>query len=155
MGEGLTGSTGGSDRLPWLGPKGAGSIVVLLALGVAISNADWRERVGEGGGETTLSSVSVSISSPAGSGGTISVAAVERLRGGGDGRLSQSLCVAVCSAPQLTQRGREEEQQPGTALELPPPGQVGLGHRCMARVWLREQMGQTGSVEGHLGATWP
>ena len=38
---------------------------------------------------------------------------------------------------------------------LPPPGQVGLGHRCMARVWLREQIGQTGSMEGHLGATCP
>jgi len=68
---------------------------VLLALGVAISNADWRERVGEGGGETTLSSVSVSIWSPVGGGGMISVAAVERLRGSGDGRLSQSLWVAV------------------------------------------------------------
>jgi len=42
--------------------------VVLLALGVAISNADWRERVGEGGGETSWSSVAVSISSPAGGG---------------------------------------------------------------------------------------
>ena len=135
----------------------AGSIVVLLALGVAISNANWRERVGEGGGETSLWSVSVSISSPVGGGGTTSEITVEPLRGGGDGRLSQSLLpvVAVWSAPQLMQRGGEEEQQPGTALELPPPGQVGLGHRCMARGWLREQMGQTGSVEGHLGATWP
>ena len=68
---------------------------MLLALGVAISNADWSERVGEGGGETTLSSVVVSISSPVGGGGTISVGAVERLRGGGDGRLSPSLWVAV------------------------------------------------------------
>ena len=109
--------------------------------------------MGEGGGETSLSSASVSISSPFGGGGMTSAAAVERLRGGGDGRLSQSLFVAVWSAPQLTQRGGEEEQQPGTALALPPPGQVGLGHRCMARVWLREQMGQTWSVEGHLGAT--
>ena len=56
--------------------------------------------------------------------------------------------------PQLMHRGGEEEQQPGAALRLPHPGQVGLGHRCMARVWLREQMGQTGEVEGHLGATW-
>jgi len=61
----------------------AGSIVVLLALGVAISNADWRERVGEGGGEKPWSSVAVSISSPAGGGGTTSVVAVERLSGGG------------------------------------------------------------------------
>jgi len=38
---------------------------------------------------------------------------------------------------------------------LPPPGQVGFGHRCMARVWLSEQIGQTGSTEGHLGATCP
>jgi len=141
--------------VPGAGLTEAGSIVVHLALGVAISNADWRERVGVGGGETFRSSASVSILSPIGGWGMISVAAVEHLRGGGDGRLSQSLLVAVWSAPQLTQRGGEEEQQPGTALELPPPGQVGLGHRCMARVWLREQMGQTGSVEGHLGATWP
>jgi len=140
--------------VPRAGLTAAGSIVVLLALGVAISNADWMEWVAEGGGETTLSSVSVSVSSPVGGRGVISVAVVERLRGGGDGWLSQSLWVAVWSAPQLTQRRGEEEQHPGTALELPPPGQVGLGHRCMARVWLREQMGQTGSVEGHLGATW-
>ena len=141
--------------MPGAGLTEAGSIVVLLALGVAISNADWRERVGEGGGETPLSSVPVSISSPVGGGGTISVATVERLRGAGVGRLSQALSVAVWPAPQLTQRGGEEEQQPGTTLELPFPGQVGLGQRCMARAWLREQMGQTGSVEGHLGATWP
>ena len=57
--------------------------------------------------------------------------------------------------PQLMYRGGEEEQKPGAALRLPPPVQVGLGHRRMARVWLREQMGQTGEVEGHLGATWP
>ena len=94
--------------------------------------------MGEGGGETSLSSVAVSISSPVDGRGTTSVATVERLRGGGDGRLSQSLLMAVCSAPQLTQRGGEEEQQPGTALALPPPGQVGLGHWCIARVWLRE-----------------
>jgi len=77
--------------VPGAGLMAAGSIVVLLALGVAISNADWRERVGEGGRETTRLSVSVSISSPDGGGRMISVAAVERLRGGGDGRLSQSL----------------------------------------------------------------
>jgi len=111
--------------------------------------------VGEVGGETSLSTVAVSISSPVDGGGTTSVATVERLRGGGDGRLSQSLLVAVWSAPQLTQGEGEEEQQPGTALALPPRGQVGLGHRCIARVWLREQMRQTGSAEGHLGATWP
>ena len=57
--------------------------------------------------------------------------------------------------PQLVHRGGEEEQQPGVALKLPLPGQVGLGHRCMARVWLREQMGQMGPATGHLGATWP
>jgi len=51
--------------------------------------------VGEGGGETSWSSVAVSISSPTGGGGTTSAAAVERLRGGGDGWLSQSLLVAV------------------------------------------------------------
>jgi len=133
----------------------AGSIVVLLALGVAISNSDWREREGEGGGERTRSSVAVSISSPVGGGGTTSVATDERLRGGDDVRLSQSLLVAVWSPPQLTQRGGEEEQQPGAALTLPPPGQVGLGQQCMSRVWLREQMGQTGWVEWPLGATWP
>ena len=133
----------------------AGSMVVLLALGVATSNTDWRERVGEGGGETSLSSVPVSILSPDSGGETTSVATVERLRGGGDGRLSQSLCVAVWSAPQLTQRVGEEVEQAGTALELPLPGQVELGHRCMAWVWLREEMGQTGSVERHVGARWP
>ena len=109
----------------------------------------------EGRGEISLSLVAVSISSPIGGCGTTSVATVERLRGGGHGRLWQSLLVAVWSAPQLTERGGKEEQQAGTALTLPFPGHVGLGHRCMARVWLREQMGQTGSVEGHLGATWP
>jgi len=91
MGEGLTGSAGGSGRLPWVGPRGAGSIVVLRALGVAISNADWREQVGEAGGGRSLSSVAVSISSPTGGGRTIVSASVERLRGGGDGRDSQSL----------------------------------------------------------------
>ena len=106
----------------------------------------------KGGGETTSSSVAVSISSVAGGGGSISVAVAERLRGGGEGRLSQSLYPAVWPSPQLTQRGGEEEQQPGGALRLPPPGQVGLGQRCAALVWLREQMGQMGSDEGHLGA---
>ena len=57
--------------------------------------------------------------------------------------------------PQLVHRGGKEEQQPGAGLRLPPPGHVGLGHQCMARVWLRQQMGQMGSGEGHLGATWP
>jgi len=61
----------------------------------------------------------------------------------------------VWDPPQLTHRGGAEEQHPGVALRLPLPGQVGFGHRCIARVWLREQMGQTGSVAGHLGATWP
>ena len=66
MGEGLAGSTRGRSRLPCAGPTGAGRIVELLALGVAISNADWRERVGEAGGERSSSSLAVSISSPAG-----------------------------------------------------------------------------------------
>ena len=57
--------------------------------------------------------------------------------------------------PQLAQRSGEEEQQPGVALAWPFPGQVGLGHWCMARVWPREQMGQTGPTEGHLVATCP
>ena len=64
---------------------------MLLALGVAISNADWRERVGEAGGERSFSSVAVSISSLAGGGRTMVSAAVERLIGGGDGWESQSL----------------------------------------------------------------
>ena len=81
--------------MPCAGLTEAGSIVVLLALGVAISNADWRERVGEGGGEWSWTSAAVSISSPTGGGGTSSVATVERLRVGGTGRLSQSLCTAV------------------------------------------------------------
>jgi len=87
----------------------------------------------------------VSIASPA----------VEPLRVGGDGRLLQSLCVAGCSPPQLTQRAGEEEQQLGVALRLPPLGQVGLGHGWLARECLREHMGQTGSGEGHLGPMWP
>jgi len=91
MGEGLAGFTGGSGRLPWVGPTWAGSIVELLALGVAISNADWRERVGEAGGERSSSSAALSIVSPAGGGRTIVSAAVEHLRVGGDGRESQSL----------------------------------------------------------------
>jgi len=61
----------------------------------------------------------------------------------------------VWDPPQLVHRGGEEEQQRGVALRLPLPGQVGLGHRCMARVSLREQMGQTGPALRHLGATWP
>jgi len=77
--------------VPGAGLTEAGSIVVLLALGVAISNADWRERVDEGGGETSQSSEAVSISSPAGGGRTISSVADERLKGGGVGRESQSL----------------------------------------------------------------
>ena len=56
---------------------------------------------------------------------------------------------------QLVHRGGEEEQQLGVALRLPPLGQVGLGHRCTARVWLREQKGQKGEEEGHLGVSWP
>jgi len=91
MGEGQAGSTGGSDRLPWAGPYGAGTIFELLALGVALSNADWRERVGEAGGERSSSSAAVSIASPTGGGRTIVSAAVERQRGGGAGRESQSL----------------------------------------------------------------
>jgi len=85
------GSMGGSGLLPWVGPTGAGRIVELLALGVAISNADWRQRVGEARGESSLSSVAVSISSPAGGGRTIVLAGVERAGVGGDGRDSQSL----------------------------------------------------------------
>jgi len=82
---------GGSKPEPGTGLTEAGSIVVLLALGVGISNADWRERVGEGGGETSRSSVAVSISSPAGGGRTTSSAVVEHLRGGGVGWEQQSL----------------------------------------------------------------
>jgi len=78
-----------------MGLTEAGNIFLLLAPGVAISNANWRERVGEGGGKTSRSSLAASISSPTGGGVTNSVATVERLRGGGDGRLSQSLLVAV------------------------------------------------------------
>ena len=68
IGEGLWGSTGGSWPEPGAGITEAGSIVVLLALGVAISNADWRERVVEGGGQMSWSSVAMSISSSAGGG---------------------------------------------------------------------------------------
>jgi len=155
MGEGLAGSTGGSNRLPWAGPNGPGRIVELLALGVAILNADWKERVGEARGERSSLSAAVSIASPTGGGRTIASATVERRRVGGDARETQSLLVAVWAPSQLTQCDGEEEQQRGIALVLPPPGQVGLRHRCMARVWFREQMGQTGSTEGHQGATCP
>jgi len=55
--------------VPGMGLTEAGSIVVLLALGVAILDADWRERVGEAGGETSQSWVAVSISSRKGIGG--------------------------------------------------------------------------------------
>jgi len=91
MGEGLTGSAGGSGLLPWLGPSGAGRIIVLLALGLAISMADWRERVGEAGGEWSAWAVAVSISSSTGGGRTIPSSAAERVRVGGDGRDTQSL----------------------------------------------------------------
>jgi len=138
MGEGLTGSAGMSNHEPRVGPTGAGIPVVLLALGVAISNANWSEGVGEGGGETTSLSVVVSISSVAGGGGTVSVAVTERLRGVGEGRLSQSLKTVVWPSPQLAQWCGDEEQQPGVALRLPPPGKVGLGHRWAVLVWLRE-----------------
>jgi len=67
--------------VPGIGLTEAGSIVVLLALGVAISNADWREWAGERGGETSWSSVAMSISSPVGGGGTTSAATVERREG--------------------------------------------------------------------------
>jgi len=91
MGEGLAGSAGGSSRLPWGGSTGAGRIVELLALGIAISNADWRERVGEAGGERSSSSAAVSIASPMGGGRTLASAAEESLTEGGDGRETQSL----------------------------------------------------------------
>ena len=51
--------------------------------------------------------------------------------------------MAMCSPTQLTQRAGEEEPQPGVAIRLAPPGQVGLGHRWLGQVLLREQMGET------------
>ena len=57
--------------------------------------------------------------------------------------------------PELTQGGGEQEQQPGVALRLQPPAQMGLGQRWLARECLREHIGQTGSGAGHLGVTWP
>ena len=72
MGEGLDGSAGGSAPEPWTGLTKAGSIIVPLTLGLAISNADWREWVGEGGGPWSSSLAAVSISSPAGGAGTTS-----------------------------------------------------------------------------------
>jgi len=56
-----------------------------------MTNADRRERVGEGGGETSRSSAAGSISSPAGGARTTSSAADECLGGCGDGQESQSL----------------------------------------------------------------
>jgi len=90
-GRGAGGLHWGEESATLCGPYRDGRIVELLALGVAISNADWRERVGEAGGERSSSSLAVSISSPAGGGGITVSAEVERLRAGGDGRESQSL----------------------------------------------------------------
>jgi len=86
MGDGLAGSVEGSIRLPRVGPIRAGSIIELLALAVAISKADWRERVGEAGGETSLLPAAVSIASPTPGGRIIAAAAEERPGVGGDGQ---------------------------------------------------------------------
>ena len=50
MGEGLWGSTGASSPRRWLGLTEAGRIVMLVALGVAMTRAYWIEWVGLGGG---------------------------------------------------------------------------------------------------------
>jgi len=92
---GLVTSTGGEGAALWAGLGGAGIIVVLLARGVSASKVNWSERVGEGRGDGLSSSVVVSISSPAGSGGKFSGGGAERLRVGGAGRLGQSLKRAV------------------------------------------------------------
>ena len=65
-------------------------------------------------------------------------------------------CESQCG-PRRSWRGAVvvEEQHPGVALRLPFPGQVGMGHRWAAGMWLREQMWQTRSGEGHLAAMWP
>jgi len=91
MGEGLASSAGGSNRLPCGRPKGAGSIVELLALGVAISKVDWKERVGEARGERSSSSAAMFIALPEGGRRTRASATEERLRVGRAGRESQSL----------------------------------------------------------------
>jgi len=62
----------------------------LRARGVGISNACWREPVGEVGACWTTPSVAVSIASSA-DGGMISASGGERLRVRGTGRSLQSL----------------------------------------------------------------
>ena len=74
-----------------MGLTEVGRMVDLLALGVAISNADWREQVGEGGGDAMSSLAAGSISSPVRGGCGTSTAVVERPKVGGPGRLPQSL----------------------------------------------------------------
>ena len=61
----------------------------------------------------------------------------------GRGRDGQVGDVAVCWPPQFGQWRGEVRQQAGTALRLPPAGQVGLEHRCAERMWELAQRGQT------------
>ena len=84
--------------------------------------------MGEAGGDVSASSLAVSISSPAHCGGSIVEVGTEGGRAGGARRVAQCLNKGVCSSPQLTQRGGEEEQQRGVSIRLPPLGKVGLGH---------------------------
>jgi len=128
-GKGLVASAGGGAPALCVGLGGARIIVILLACGVSASQADRSGRVGEGAGDRFSLSVAVSISSPVGGGCNTFGDGAERLIVGGAGQLGPSFNRAVCSAPQLTQRDGEEEQQPGVALRLPPLEQVGFGHR--------------------------
>jgi len=52
--------------------------------------------------------------------------------------------MADWSSEQLTDLAAEEEQRLRTHLRLQLPGQVGFGHRWLARMWLVELRGAEG-----------
>jgi len=88
-GEGLLGSRGRRPLLSVEGLCGARIVYDVQARGVTISNACWRERVGEAWPCWTTPSVAVSIASST-AGGKILASGGERLRVGGTGRSGQS-----------------------------------------------------------------
>src|SRR5205807_8744908 len=82
-------------------------------------------------------------------GGTSSFLEGER---GRDGQVGEG---AVCCPPQLGQWSGEVREQAGTALRLPPAGQVGLEHRWADRMWELEHRGQTERSALQTLAIWP